>query len=108
MKLDLEEKVAGVVKKLKDRGLVSPYLRSFAVARITRCARFNTSLHSKRFSKQCGSGREGSMLRGSIRKTWPEPWGRQTKRFRDEQSQGCYVVRPTRLCAFCSVTVSVP
>ena len=34
MVLDLEEKVASVVKKLKDRGLVSPYLRSFVVARI--------------------------------------------------------------------------
>ena len=34
MVLDLEEKVAGVVKKLKDRGLVSQYLRSFVVARI--------------------------------------------------------------------------
>jgi ParB family chromosome partitioning protein len=32
--LDLEEKVATVVKKLKERGLVSPYLRSFVVARI--------------------------------------------------------------------------
>ncbi|HKN36292.1 MAG TPA: ParB N-terminal domain-containing protein [Terriglobales bacterium] len=32
--LDLEERVAAVVKKLKDRGLVSPYLRSFVVARI--------------------------------------------------------------------------
>ncbi len=32
--LDLEERVAGVVKKLKERGLVSPYLRSFVVARI--------------------------------------------------------------------------
>jgi ParB family transcriptional regulator, chromosome partitioning protein len=32
--LDLDEKVAGVVKKLKERGLVSPYLRSFVVARI--------------------------------------------------------------------------
>lgn len=32
--LDLEEKVAAAVKKLKDRGLVSPYLRSFVVARI--------------------------------------------------------------------------
>ena len=34
MVLDLEEKVAGVVKKLKEHGLVSPYLRSFVVARI--------------------------------------------------------------------------
>ena len=34
MVLELEEKVAAVVKKLKDRGLVSPYLRSFVVARI--------------------------------------------------------------------------
>ena len=34
MVLDLEEKVVGVVKKLKERGLVSPYLRSFVVARI--------------------------------------------------------------------------
>ena len=34
MVLDLEEKVAYVVKKLKERGLVSPYLRSFVVARI--------------------------------------------------------------------------
>ena len=34
MVLDLEERVAAVVKKLKDRGLVSPYLRSFVVARI--------------------------------------------------------------------------
>ncbi|HLJ87022.1 MAG TPA: ParB N-terminal domain-containing protein [Candidatus Angelobacter sp.] len=34
MVLDLEEKVASVVKKLKDQGLVSPYLRSFVVARI--------------------------------------------------------------------------
>jgi hypothetical protein len=33
MVLDLEEKVAAVVKKL-ERGLVSPYLRSFVVARI--------------------------------------------------------------------------
>lgn len=34
MVLDLEEKVAAAVKKLKKRGLVSPYLRSFVVARI--------------------------------------------------------------------------
>ena len=31
---DLEEKVAAAVKKLKERGLVSPYLRAFVVARI--------------------------------------------------------------------------
>ena len=35
MVLELEEKVAAVVKKLKQRGLVSPYLRSFVVARIS-------------------------------------------------------------------------
>lgn len=34
MVLDLEEKVADVVKRLKDRGLTSPYLRTFVVARI--------------------------------------------------------------------------
>ncbi len=34
MVLDLEEKVAAVVKKLKERGLISPYLRSFVVARV--------------------------------------------------------------------------
>ena len=34
MVLDLEEKVAAVVKKLKERGLLSPYLRAFVVARI--------------------------------------------------------------------------
>jgi len=34
MVLDLEEKVAAVVKKLKERGIVSPYLRAFVVARI--------------------------------------------------------------------------
>ena len=34
MVMDLEEKVAAVVKKLKERGLLSPYLRSFVVARI--------------------------------------------------------------------------
>src|SRR6266852_2433680 len=34
MVLELEEKVAAVVKKLKERGLVSPHLRSFVVARI--------------------------------------------------------------------------
>jgi ParB family chromosome partitioning protein len=34
MVLDLEAKVAAVVQKLKERGLVSPYLRSFVVARI--------------------------------------------------------------------------
>ena len=34
MVLDLEDKVAAAVKKLKERGLVSPYLRSFVVARI--------------------------------------------------------------------------
>jgi ParB family chromosome partitioning protein len=32
--LDLEEKVAGVVARLKERGLTSPYLRTFVVARI--------------------------------------------------------------------------
>jgi ParB family chromosome partitioning protein len=32
--LDVEEKVSSVVEKLKERGLVSPYLRSFVVARI--------------------------------------------------------------------------
>lgn len=32
--LELEEKVAAAVKKLKERGLVSPYLRAFVVARI--------------------------------------------------------------------------
>lgn len=34
MVLDLEEKVTAVVKSLKERGLVSAYLRSFVVARI--------------------------------------------------------------------------
>jgi len=34
MVLELEEKVAAVVKKLKERGLISLYLRSFVVARI--------------------------------------------------------------------------
>jgi ParB family chromosome partitioning protein len=34
MVLDLEDNVATAVKKLKERGLVSPYLRSFVVARI--------------------------------------------------------------------------
>ena len=32
--LDLEERVAAVVKKLKAQGFLSPYLRSFVVARI--------------------------------------------------------------------------
>jgi ParB family transcriptional regulator, chromosome partitioning protein len=32
--LELEEKVAATVKQLKERGLISPYLRSFVVARI--------------------------------------------------------------------------
>ena len=32
--LDLDEKVVATVKKLKERGLVSPYLRAFVVARI--------------------------------------------------------------------------
>jgi ParB family chromosome partitioning protein len=34
MVLELEEKVAAAVAKLKERGLMSPYLRSFVVARI--------------------------------------------------------------------------
>ena len=34
MVLDLEEKVAATVARLKEHGLVSPYLRSFVVARI--------------------------------------------------------------------------
>jgi ParB family chromosome partitioning protein len=34
MILDLDEKVAATVKKLKERGLVSPHLRAFVVARI--------------------------------------------------------------------------
>ena len=34
MVLDLEEKVSAAVQKLKERGLVSPYLRAFVVARI--------------------------------------------------------------------------
>jgi len=34
MVLDLEGKVADVVKRLKERGLTSPYLRTFVVARI--------------------------------------------------------------------------
>jgi ParB family chromosome partitioning protein len=34
MVLDLDEKVTATVKKLKERGLVSPYLRVFVVARI--------------------------------------------------------------------------
>jgi ParB family chromosome partitioning protein len=34
MLLDLDEKIGGVVEKLKERGLVSPYLRAFVVARI--------------------------------------------------------------------------
>jgi len=32
--LELEEKVSDVVKRLKQRGLSSPYLRTFVVARI--------------------------------------------------------------------------
>jgi ParB family chromosome partitioning protein len=31
---ELDERVAEVIKKLKDRGVVSPYLRAFVVARI--------------------------------------------------------------------------
>ena len=34
MVLDLEEKVVAVIEQLKEKGLVSPYLRSFVVARI--------------------------------------------------------------------------
>ena len=34
MVLQLDEKVSGVVKELKEHGLVSPYLRAFVVARI--------------------------------------------------------------------------
>src|SRR5581483_3076950 len=34
MVLDLEDKVAAAVARLKERGLVSPYLRAFVVARI--------------------------------------------------------------------------
>ena len=34
MLMDLDERVTEVVKKLKDKGFVSPYLRSFVVARI--------------------------------------------------------------------------
>ncbi len=34
MLMDLDERVSEVVKKLKDKGFVSPYLRSFVVARI--------------------------------------------------------------------------
>jgi len=34
MVLDLEEKVAAAVSRLKERGLTSPYLRSFVVARV--------------------------------------------------------------------------
>jgi ParB family chromosome partitioning protein len=34
MVLDLEEKVSSVVQRLKDKGLTSPYLRTFVVARI--------------------------------------------------------------------------
>jgi ParB family transcriptional regulator, chromosome partitioning protein len=34
MVLDLDQKVAATVQKLKERGLVSPYLRAFVVARI--------------------------------------------------------------------------
>src|SRR5512145_1923760 len=34
MRMDLDERVSEVVKKLKDKGFVSPYLRSFVVARI--------------------------------------------------------------------------
>ena len=34
MLMDLDERISEVVKKLKDKGFVSPYLRSFVVARI--------------------------------------------------------------------------
>jgi ParB family chromosome partitioning protein len=34
MLMDLDERVAEVIKKLKDKGFVSPYLRAFVVARI--------------------------------------------------------------------------
>ena len=34
MVLDLDQKVAATVKKLKECGLVSPYLRAFVVARV--------------------------------------------------------------------------
>jgi ParB family chromosome partitioning protein len=34
MLMELDARVAEVVKKLKDRGFVSPYLRAFVVARI--------------------------------------------------------------------------
>jgi ParB family chromosome partitioning protein len=34
MLMDLDERVTDVVKKLKEKGFVSPYLRTFVVARI--------------------------------------------------------------------------
>ena len=34
MLMDLDERVAEVIAKLKDRGFASPYLRAFVVARI--------------------------------------------------------------------------
>jgi ParB family transcriptional regulator, chromosome partitioning protein len=34
MLMDLDERVAEVIRKLKDKGFVSPYLRAFVVARI--------------------------------------------------------------------------
>jgi ParB family chromosome partitioning protein len=34
MVLQLEEKVSGAVKELREHGLVSPYLRAFVVGRI--------------------------------------------------------------------------
>jgi ParB family chromosome partitioning protein len=34
MVLDLEQRVGATVKRLKERGLISPYLRAFVVARI--------------------------------------------------------------------------
>jgi hypothetical protein len=76
MVVDLEEKLAAAVKKLKEHGLVSPYLRSFVVARInpsTRCVGLRANhIQSKRRCRRCDSARQNSMSRRSSRRIWQE------------------------------------
>lgn len=81
MVLDLEEKVAAAVKKLKERGLVSPYLRSFVVARINPLRWIKGEPpHSKMYSKLSGNGRLSSTSRGSSPRISPRLRARQMKK----------------------------
>lgn len=81
MVLDLEKRVAAAVRKFKTRGLVSPYLRWFVVARINPLRWIKgEGLPSKRYQNHASAGGKIQRREGQAASSGGRP-DRRTRKF---------------------------